>query len=58
MAQISSKIFMPLFVGVLRKYKPISAGSVAKAMLLAAKSGQSGTHIYESDEIEIGTEIM
>lgn len=39
-----------LFVGPLRKYRPISAGDVAAAMLRVAKQAPSpGNHIHESD---------
>jgi uncharacterized protein YbjT (DUF2867 family) len=37
--------------GPLRKYSPVHARSVAKAMLLAAQSVRSGVRVYESDEI-------
>nr|WP_248928434.1 oxidoreductase [Paenibacillus hamazuiensis] len=41
-----------VFSGPLRKYKPIPARSVARAMLLAALCGATGVHVYESDAIE------
>jgi uncharacterized protein YbjT (DUF2867 family) len=46
-----SRILSPLFSGRLRKYRPIQARSVAKAMLLAARSSQSGILVYQSDRI-------
>jgi uncharacterized protein YbjT (DUF2867 family) len=38
-------------VGGLRKYRPIHADAVARAMVNAALSGGSGARIYEYDEI-------
>jgi len=38
-------------VGGLRKYRPIHANAVARAMVNAALSGSSGARIYEYDEI-------
>ena len=46
-----SVVISPLLSGSLRKYKPIQARSVAKAMQRAALSGRSGIHIFESDQI-------
>lgn len=43
--------FLPIFMGPLRRYKPIHAKTVAKAMVRAASNGLSGIHIYESDQI-------
>lgn len=47
------KIFGPLFLGPLKKYKGIDAKTVAKAMLVAAGQTVSGIKKYESNEIEI-----
>ncbi len=41
-----------IFNGPLRKYKPIYDKNVAAAMLLLANGNLTGTHIYESREIE------
>ena len=41
----------PLLSGPLRRYRPIEASTVARAMVAAAESGGSGCHIAESDEI-------
>lgn len=38
--------------GPLRKYQPIEANTVAHAMVLIAKSNQSGLKVYESDRIQ------
>lgn len=41
-----------LLLGPLRKYRAIEAAVVAKAMVLAARSGTPGVTIHESDEIQ------
>lgn len=42
----------PLLAGPLRKYRPIHAGTVARAMLRLAKEGVRGVRVVESDAIE------
>ncbi|MGG4146308.1 oxidoreductase [Paenibacillus algorifonticola] len=46
-----SGLFSPLFSGPLRKYAPVQASAVAKTMIFAAKSNQSGIHIHENEHI-------
>ena len=41
----------PLLVGPLRRYRPIPAEAVARAMRAVARSGRSGILVYESDRI-------
>jgi uncharacterized protein YbjT (DUF2867 family) len=41
----------PLFVGGLKKYRGIEASMVARAMVVAAKSGARGTFIHHYDEM-------
>ncbi|WP_203362915.1 oxidoreductase [Bacillus sp. REN10] len=41
-----------LFAGPMKKYKPIHAETVARAMVAAALTEKSGVHIYESDQID------
>lgn len=41
-----------LFIGKWRKYKPIEAKQVARAMVHAATVCRKGIYIYESDEVE------
>jgi uncharacterized protein YbjT (DUF2867 family) len=41
-----------LLLGAWRKYKPISAAHVAKAMVAAANKEQAGVHVYEYDEMK------
>jgi uncharacterized protein YbjT (DUF2867 family) len=51
-AQIMGKGLSFLFLGPLRKYRPIKATAIAKGILKAAKLPSEGIHIYSSDEIE------
>jgi len=41
-----------LFIGAWRKYKPINAADVAKAMVAAANKEHAGVHLYEYNEME------
>jgi uncharacterized protein YbjT (DUF2867 family) len=41
----------PLFVGPFRKYRPIEANTVARAMVKVAEAGTDGYRVVESDEI-------
>jgi inosine/xanthosine triphosphatase len=48
-----AKIFSFLFLGKLKKYKPISAESVAKAMFIASKAATKDiVSFYESNQIQ------
>lgn len=49
--RVFSRFFAPLFVGPLRKIRPIEAWKVAAAMHMAAQYQQTGIHIYESEQI-------
>lgn len=52
--ELASKIMKPLspfMIGPLKKYKPIEAEMVARAMVYAAALNQTGIHTYTSDEI-------
>jgi hypothetical protein len=51
-AERVAKIFSFLFVGPLRKYRPIAASVVAAAMIAAAKRNLAGVNIFESDQIQ------
>ena len=44
------EVFKFAMVGPLRKYRPIPANSVAKAMVKAAGLGVAGVHVYHYDE--------
>ncbi|NDP28092.1 MAG: NAD(P)H-binding protein [Flavobacterium sp.] len=49
------KLFSFIFVGKIKKYKPIQGEDVAKAMISIAQKNYKGFHIIESDAIqEIG----
>ncbi|MDF2634030.1 MAG: oxidoreductase [Pelosinus sp.] len=51
MAAMLTKIVPFLFIGVLKKYKPIPAKVVAYAMYNVANQEITGNHIYESDRL-------
>ena len=50
-AQIIIPAISFVFVGAWRKYKPVYASEVAKAMVCAANNEITGVHMYEYDEI-------
>ncbi len=41
----------PLMLGPFRKYRPIAAETVARAMRAVTREGRAGTHVYESDQL-------
>lgn len=47
------QVFYFLLQGTWKKYRGIKAVTIANAMLLAAKKGDPGAHIYESDAIQL-----
>jgi uncharacterized protein YbjT (DUF2867 family) len=52
--EVAKKLMMPLsrlMVGGLKRYKPIHAETVAKAMVESAKKNLTGLRIFDSDEI-------
>lgn len=50
-ASLLAPAFSPLLRGGMKKYKPIEAKQVAKAMCEAAKSDETGVLVHSSDEI-------
>lgn len=46
------RIASPLMLGGLKKYRPIHADAVARAMIWVARQGTPGFRIYESDTIQ------
>ena len=46
------KVFSFLFIGNLKKYKPIASETVAQGMFAAAQKNKLGVSIYESDSIK------
>lgn len=50
-AAVVSRLLAPLFIGFLRRVKPIKGQTVAMAMQLVAARQQKGIHIYESQDI-------
>lgn len=53
MGEILMKTFSFCLVGKLKKYRPIQARQVAKAMYAVAQSSEIGFNIYESDQIQL-----
>ncbi len=49
--KIFGKLFAPLMVGSMRKYRPVHASTVAKAMIALANKPK-GVNIVESDKLE------
>lgn len=50
-AQSLMPLIAPVMRGEWKRYRAISAETVAKAMVGAAQSGQRGVHVYEYDDI-------
>ena len=52
----ATRILSVFMVGSLRKYRPVEAELVARAMLVVAGSSDAGAQVFESDRIrELGT---
>jgi uncharacterized protein YbjT (DUF2867 family) len=51
MAQVSMQLLSFLFLGKIKKYKPIHSLDVAKAMIAASKQQTNGVHVYEYEKI-------
>lgn len=50
-AQASMQLFSFIFIGQLKKYKPIKSIDVAQAMLVASKQQGTGIQVYEYEKI-------
>lgn len=50
-ASLLAPAFSPILRGGMKKYKPIEAADVAKAMCKAAKSEEQGVFVHSSDKI-------
>jgi uncharacterized protein YbjT (DUF2867 family) len=48
----AARFFSIALVGPARKYRPIKADTVARAMVYVARARPPGTHIYAADEME------
>jgi uncharacterized protein YbjT (DUF2867 family) len=48
----AARLFSIALVGPARKYRPIKADTVARAMVYVARERPPGTHIYAADEME------
>jgi uncharacterized protein YbjT (DUF2867 family) len=51
-AAVFMKIFSFLFIGSIKKYKPIESETVAKALFRIAQKNKKGFTLYESDELQ------
>ncbi|HXF96412.1 MAG TPA: oxidoreductase [Gemmatimonadales bacterium] len=52
-----ARLISPVLVGSLRRYRPIDAATVARAMIRVALDGSRGVHVFGSDRIqELGVE--
>jgi uncharacterized protein YbjT (DUF2867 family) len=59
LAQRFAPRLSPLLRGPLRKYRPVEAATVARAMVRLAKAGRRGVRIVESDGIQaLGDEAL
>ncbi|HWR34300.1 MAG TPA: NAD(P)H-binding protein [Clostridia bacterium] len=51
-AMAIAPVIAPALVGSLRRYRPIAATAVARAMVVAAQKAEPGVHIYHFDEMQ------
>jgi uncharacterized protein YbjT (DUF2867 family) len=59
LAQRFAPRLSPLLRGPLRKYRPVEAATVARAMVRLAKAGRRGVRVVESDGIQaLGGEAL
>lgn len=52
-AEKLARVFSFLFIGALKKYRPVDARDVAHAMIKIAREQPAGVNIYESDRIRL-----
>ena len=48
----AARLVSGVLFGPARKYRPIKADTVARAMIVIAREGSPGAHVYNSDEME------
>jgi uncharacterized protein YbjT (DUF2867 family) len=48
----AARLLSPAMVGPARRYRPIRADDVAKAMMLVARDSPPGIHVYEADAMQ------
>lgn len=48
----AARLVSGVLFGPARKYRPIKAETVARAMVVVAREGSPGTHVYTADEME------
>lgn len=49
---VVARLASGFFFGPARKYRPIKADTVARAMVVVAREGSPGAHIYTADQME------
>ncbi len=48
----AARLVSGVLFGPARKYRPIKADTVARSMVVVAREGSAGAHVYTSDEME------
>jgi uncharacterized protein YbjT (DUF2867 family) len=52
MGALVGSLLRPLLVGPLRRFRPVAASVVARAMVALARNPGEGRFVHESEEIE------
>lgn len=52
LGRAAARLFSIALLGPARKYRPIKADTVAKAMVVVARDRPAGMHVYTADEME------
>lgn len=52
LGSVVARALAPMLAGPLRRYRPIGAETVARAMIATARRADPGIHVYASDRIE------
>ncbi|NCT95484.1 MAG: oxidoreductase [Chitinophagaceae bacterium] len=52
-----TRVIAPLLIGSLRKYRPVTALAIARAMLHYAHAAEQGIHIITSDQIQLFEQV-
>jgi uncharacterized protein YbjT (DUF2867 family) len=52
-----ARVIAPLLIGSLRKYRPVTALAIARAMLHYAHAAEQGIHIITSDQIQLFEQV-
>lgn len=52
-----ARVIAPLLIGPLRKYRPVTALAIARAMLHYAHAAEPGMHVITSDQIQLFEQV-